>query len=164
MKLIFLDIDGVLNYRGCTARSATGCLGIDDSKVMLLREIIEKTQAKVILTSTWKTDWFRSAFIDDLPRDGQYLERKLAKHKVFIFDKTVDTEWSKRGKGILDFISQFPGDVEQFVILDDESFDFKIEGIDDKFVKTSFEKGLEKEHVEQAIKILNTELFNDNCI
>lgn len=32
MKIIFLDIDGVLNYRGCKAHSASGCLGIADEK------------------------------------------------------------------------------------------------------------------------------------
>ena len=45
MKLIFLDVDGVLNYSGCKARSATGCLGIDDEKVKLLRQIIDQTGA-----------------------------------------------------------------------------------------------------------------------
>lgn len=155
MKLIFLDVDGVLNYGGCKARSATGCLGIEDEKVKLLRQIIDQTGALVILTSTWKTEWFPSAFIEDLPKDGQYLERQLAKHKVYIRAKTEDPEWARRGRGILDFINHWPYDVESFVILDDESFDFKFEGIDDKFVHTSFAEGLLPEHVEKAVSILN---------
>ena len=44
MKIIFLDVDGVLNYRGCKARSATGCLGVDDGKVKLLRQIIDQKE------------------------------------------------------------------------------------------------------------------------
>ena len=155
MKLIFLDIDGVLNYRGCKARSATGCLGIEEEKVKLLRQIIDQTDAIVVLTSTWKTAWFPSAFIEDLPKDGQYLEKQLAKHKVFVRAKTEDPEWSRRGRGILDFINHWPYDVESFVILDDESFDFEFVGIEDKFVKTSFEVGLLPEHVEMAVSILN---------
>ena len=155
MKLIFLDVDGVLNYGGCKARSATGCLGIEDEKVKLLRQIIDQTGAIVILTSTWKTEWFPSAFIEDLPKDGQYLERQLAKHKVYIRAKTEDPEWARRGRGILDFINHWPHNVESFVILDDESFDFEFEGIADKFVHTSFADGLLPEHVEKAVSILN---------
>ena len=48
--------------------------------------------------------------------------------------------------------------VEAFVILDDESFDFNDLGLSEHFVKTSFYKedgGLQEEHVKSAIKILN---------
>ena len=154
MKLLFLDIDGVLNYLGCKARSPSGCLGIEEEKVKLLREIIDETGALVILTSTWKTDWFPSAFIEDLPKDGQYLERQLAKHKVFIRAKTEDLSWAQRGQGILDFIETSKYNVEQFVILDDESFDFIELGLENRFVKTSFTDGLLPEHVEKAVNIL----------
>ena len=155
MKLIFLDVDGVLNYGGCKARSATGCLGIEDEKVKLLRQIIDQTGAIVILTSTWKTEWFPSAFIEDLPKDGQYLEKQLAKHKVFIRAKTEDPSWTQRGQGILDFIETSKYNVEQFVILDDESFDFIELGLENCFVKTNFIDGLLPEHVEKAVNILN---------
>ena len=155
MKIIFLDIDGVLNYRGCKARAATGCLGVDDEKVKLLRQIIDQTGAIVVLTSTWKTDWFPSAFIGDLPKDGQYLEKQLAKHKVFIRAKTEDPSWAQRGQGILDFIETSKYNVEQFVIIDDESFDFTELGLENRFVKTNFLDGLLPEHVEKAVNILN---------
>ena len=108
-----------------------------------------------MLTSTWKTDWFPSAFIEDLPKDGQYLEKQLAKHKVFIRAKTEDPSWAQRGQGILDFIETSKYNVEQFVILDDESFDFIELGLENRFVKTSFIDGLLPEHVEKAVCILN---------
>ena len=155
MKLIFLDIDGVLNYSRCKARSASGCLGVEEEKVKLLRQIIDQTGAIVVLTSTWKTDWFPSAFIEDLPKDGQYLEKQLAKHKVFIRAKTEDPSWEQRGQGILDFIETSKYNVEQFVILDDESFDFIELGLDNRFVKTNFVDGLLPEHVEKVVCILN---------
>ena len=138
MKIIFLDIDGVLNYVGCKARSTTGCLGIDDEKVKLLKQIIDQTGAIVVLTSTWKTDWFRTQYIEDLPKDGQYLIRQLGKYRIFILDKTEDSSWAQRGQGILDFIETSKYNVEQFVILDDESFDFIELGLENRFVKTSF--------------------------
>ena len=161
MKLIFLDVDGVLNYRGSTSRSPSGCLGIDSDKVKLLRQIIDQTGAIVILTSTWKTDWFPSAFIEDLPRDGQYLERSLAKHRVFIRAKTDDTSWEERGAGILSYIKNCGEKVDSFVILDDESFDFNTVGISNRHVKTSFENGLLETDIEKAVKILNTEFITE---
>lgn len=155
MKIIFLDIDGVLNYRGCKARSATGCLGIEEEKVKLLQDLVGRTDACVILTSTWKTDWFRTQYIEDLPKDGQYLMRQLGEYRIFILDKTEDPSWAQRGQGILDFIENSKYNVEQFVILDDESFDFTELGLDNRFVKTSFTDGLLPEHVEKAVCILN---------
>ena len=155
MKLIFLDVDGVLNYGGCKSRAPSGCLGVEEEKIQLLRKIIDKTGAIVILTSTWKTEWFPTAFISELPKDGRYLEEQLAKYNVFIRAKTEDPSWSRRGKGILDFLNSWPDEVESYVIIDDDSFDFEKEGISDKHVHTSFADGILPEHVEQAIEILN---------
>ena len=156
MKLIFLDVDGVLNYGGCKSRAPSGCLGIEEEKVKLIRRIIDETGAIVILTSTWKTEWFPTAFISELPKDGRYLEEQLAKHNVFIRAKTEDPSCSQRGLGILDFINNWSEPVEAFVIIDDELFDFEQEGISDKHVHTSFVDGILPEHVAQAVDILNT--------
>lgn len=155
MKIIFLDIDGVLNYAKCSAKSATGCLGIDDAKCKLLSEIVVQTSAKVVLTSTWKTDWMLCENIEDLPRDGYYLETKLRQHNIHIIDKTEDPAWSQRGVGIRSFLESTSLDVEQFVIIDDESFDFHQQGLASNFVKTSFTTGILPEHVEKAVNILN---------
>lgn len=87
--------------------------------------------------------------------DGQYLEKQLAKHNVFIRAKTDDPSWAQRGQGILDFTETSTYNVEQFVILDDESFDFIELGLENRFVKTSFTDGLLPEHVERAVSILN---------
>lgn len=155
MKLIFLDIDGVFNYWRCESRAPSGCLGIDEEKVKLLRQIIDQTGAIVVLTSTWKIDWYRTECIEDLPKNGQYLVNQLSKYKIPIYDKTKGTNWAKRGQGILDFIEELNYSVEQFVIIDDESFDFLELGLEHRFVKTSFEDGLLPEHVDKAVNILN---------
>ena len=162
MKLIFLDVDGVLNYGGCKSRAPSGCLGIEEEKVKLLRKIIDKTGAIVILTSTWKTEWFPTAFISELTKDGQYLEKELAKHNVFIRAKTEDPSWSQRGIGIIDFLNNWSEPVESFVIIDDESFDFNKVGIKNRHVKTSFADGLLPDHVKQAVNILNQSNNKDN--
>lgn len=156
MKVIFTDIDGVYNYAQCNAKSPSGCLGIEDDNLELLKQIVDRTGAKIILTSTWKTEWEKTDYIEDLSKDGQYLVKKFRAHGLNILDKTTDPTWAQRGKGIIDFIYNFPAEIEAFVILDDESFDFSETGLLDKQVKTKFfDTGLTKEDVEKAVNILN---------
>ena len=162
MKLIFLDVDGVLNSIETRDKAPSGVIGIEDSKVALLKQLVDKTGAKVVLTSTWKTDYYPDAPVEDMPSDGRYLVKKLQAHGVHLFSRTEDVTWSKRGRGILDFIKKFSDVVESFVILDDERFDFESEGIADKHVKTFYTKrtpetllGLQENHVEKAVSILN---------
>ena len=57
MKVIFLDIDGVLNsnfWNDTHQREISDWTLIDEEKVMLLGQLIRNTSAKVILHSGWK--------------------------------------------------------------------------------------------------------------
>lgn len=51
MKIIFLDVDGVLNCQNSKS-NCYGIMGIDDDKVSRLRKIVECTDAKIVLIST----------------------------------------------------------------------------------------------------------------
>lgn len=51
MKLIFLDIDGVLNNCETAARAPSGNTGIEDKLVQRLAHIVGETDAKIILNS-----------------------------------------------------------------------------------------------------------------
>ena len=163
MKIIFLDIDGVLNCIETRVKAPSGCIGIDDDKCERLGKIVKETGARVVLTSTWKKDWFRHAFISDLPEDGQYLEKRLFEHGVLIYDKTTDLSWSQRAEGILDFIKNCEQEVESFIILDDEyTLNYAQCGLDKYHIKTFYSKqnsntllGLQDYHVEKAVYILN---------
>lgn len=155
MKICFLDIDGVLNYCKCTSKAPSGVWGIEDDKLTLLKQIIEATHAKIVLTSTWKTEWFRTEYTEDLSMDGQYLVNKFAQFGLSILDKTYEDTWAKRGEGILSYIKTSKVPIESFVILDDESFDFKTLDLTDKFVKTNISEGLTPSKAQLAIQILN---------
>lgn len=48
-KLLFLDVDGVLN----SMDNGDGDT-IEDSKVLLLKTIIDKTGAKIVISSSWR--------------------------------------------------------------------------------------------------------------
>ena len=164
MKVIFLDIDGVLNYRTCKARcpNCSTLIGIEDSRVERLARIVKATNAQIILTSTWKLNW-----IDEEDEQGIYLDRKLAKYGLHILDTTEDDGWN-RWSGIKDYLDKHSKYIESYVILDDEIFqDYVIAyglmsklkpEVEEHLVKTDFyssDGGLQEEDVQKAIDILN---------
>lgn len=118
MKLtIFLDIDGVLNTRTTVEHSPDGYTGIDDARVdILARAIAEYGGGDIVLSSDWK-DMKKT---DD---DYIYLLGKLEKYGLCIKDKTIDS-YHNRGEGIQNYLEKHH-EVEEFVILDDNVFDFR---------------------------------------
>lgn len=151
MKVIFLDIDGVLNCPD-TADRCGNYVGIDDGKVKLLKNIVEQTGAKIVLVSTWKEDWEKgknTGFMAD------YLDDKMLSHGLSVYDKTANKAegcFLSRGEGILDYIVSRK--VQNYVILDDCQFDYDGCSLTDNFVKTNFEVGLTEVLAEMAIDIL----------
>ena len=53
MKIIFLDVDGVLNC-ATTKERVRDLLFVEDRKVQLLKELVDETGATIILSSTWR--------------------------------------------------------------------------------------------------------------
>lgn len=155
MKIIFLDIDGVLNCRFSKSRIGF-YIGIDNDKVKRLREIVDATGAKIVLCSSWKDGWhFRNKEVQD--EHANYLDRKLRREGLYIFDKTTDKHHN-RGEGIRNWIAK-RNDVSAWIVLDDEVFtDYEECGVIPHLIKTSFymeNGGLQTEHVEQAIYLLS---------
>lgn len=161
MKVIFLDIDGVLNNVGSKSRCC-GYIGIDNNKVKLLRHIIESTGAQIILSSSWREKWYP---VDKSACDkmAKYMDKKLAKEGLYILDKT-DNFHGMRGREIHDFLDKHP-EIDKWIVLDDVVFnDFEEFGILEHLVNTEYYSsvgGLTEKHVELAIKIL-TDDFDPN--
>lgn len=159
MKAIFLDVDGVLNCQSSQSR-CRNALGIDDDKVERVKQIVEKTGARIVLSSSWKDGW-EPICKDDQTEDSNYLDRKLRRQGLVAIDKTYEPSYERRGEGIIKWI--IAHDVDSFIILDDEWFDYKKLGLASKVIKTEFYSpvgGLTDTDVELAIKLLNSEQAN----
>ena len=159
MKLLFLDVDGVLNNATTKAGAPSGCAGIEDKLVKNLAKIIEQTQAKIILTSDWKIEWEEFDFC--CSEDAKYLNRKLKKHGLKILSKTYDEHvydcfFEDRGKGIHKFMDKVK-ELEAYVVIDDHCFFDFDEDIKKHLVLTDYNVGLTEKDVEKAVKILNME-------
>lgn len=155
MKVIFLDIDGVLNEEKSRSRCC-GYLGIDDKKVENLAKIVEETNAKIVLISTWKDDW-RKTYKAHQGMMANYLDRKLKKQGLVALDKTKSIDKHgfhfSRGEGILQYLAD--NKVEKYVILDDNQFNYDSCGLSDYYIKTdAYNGGLTEELAVKAIKLL----------
>lgn len=157
-KVIFLDVDGVLNCRS-TKDKCGGYIGIEDEKVSLLKKIVDATGAIIILVSSWKEWWTNNPRYKPKQNEmATYLDEKLAKQGLVIKDKIRDGNSFGKGKGILRFIEiqkEIGIDIRKYVILDDEIFDYLEAKISRHLIRTSFEQnGLENKHVRKAIEKL----------
>lgn len=155
MKVIFLDIDGVLNSRSYDRkRNWNEQTDIDESRLPLLKSIVKATGAKIVLSSTWRQHWNRNP--ERCDADGEYINRTFAKFGLEIFDKTPGLGlYFDRPDEIRAWLNCIEEDVESFVILDDYRYNWG--NLSENFVKTNpnFGLGLEEEHVQKALEILN---------
>lgn len=152
MKIIFLDIDGVLNNHETRTTTSDGWCFVDDELVARLKKIVDATDAKIVLSSTWLEGWHRE---DETLNDISFTELR-SKFKEFglsIMSRTCDSwEHSNRGDEIQEFLDKRE-DIESFIILDDWNdvgmLVNRLVFIDSKF-------GLTDENVQEAINMLNT--------
>lgn len=160
-KYIFLDIDGVLSSRDWFEQNkhTKGYTEINPDKVKLLKEIVDRTDAKIILSSTWRS----LAAHDGKPEHEMYtyLTNSLKGFGLSISDQTPYIQ-QNRPQEIKTWLENNTNEGDCYVSLDDDySYDaYKECGIQACLVKTSFYEsngGLREEHVEKAIKILNGE-------
>lgn len=136
MKVIFLDIDGVVNCMHTATRSR-GVIGIDPYMAFLVGKIFDATDAKLVLSSSWK-HW---------PDGVEEVSKKVWK----VYDTTPNLQGEIRGQEIKAWLDAHP-DVEKYAILDDES-DMLPE---QKHFKTSWAKGITEEIAKEVTDYLNS--------
>ena len=140
MKVIFLDVDGVLNHGRQIEK-------VEDDKIQLLKQIIDETNAEIVLSSDWRY-WLNT---DD--EDMILLERKLSSVGIDIMSSTPMTKHGCRGAEIYQWINEWQGEkIDKFVILDDR---YDMKPYMNRLVQTSFNLGLQEKHVKKAIQLLN---------
>ena len=154
MKIIFLDIDGVLNSEMYETSRGENRVDnrIDLSRVKLLADIVNATDAKIVLSSTWRVAWNQSAELCGV--DGEYINHCLNKYGLCIMDKTpFRSFFEDRRTEIITWLLRHQTEIESFVILDDIDCGWKELG--GRVVITNpYGYGLEERHVKKAIELL----------
>lgn len=173
MKVIFLDIDGVLNTsltfkKREEEHKKTGIwnVEIDEFRVWYLKQIIDSTDAKVVLSSAWKKDFENiDGKIIPIHEKGKQLLNIFKKYDIELYDILKKGYMLPREDLINIWLNEHQG-VESFVIFDDETTHLQ-SFIGKGLIKTSILKdgvmlknmddciGLCEEHIDMAIKRLN---------
>ena len=162
MKVIFLDIDGVLNsnfWNDTHQREISDGTLVDEEKVKILATLVNRTGAKIILHSGWRF-WF-DAKLKPLRVEAERLVERLAKEGLSLDGLTPDltTEEIRRTKKfslvkadeILAWL-KLHDDVDGWIVLDDlELHNCQVELHQ---VKTDQRIGLTVDDVKLAEKIL----------
>lgn len=119
MNIIFLDVDGCLNSLRTKDRvviDGIKYIGVENRFVRRLGWVVEKTGAKIVLTSDWGMEGPHSEHMI-------YLKQKLSAYGVKIYD-TIDWHHFRRnmrGYAIFDWLENHP-DVDKYIVIDDTYF------------------------------------------
>lgn len=165
MKVIFLDVDGVLNnhslfkktkdersayanslpeFDDITQEQWTMFYGymIDPYAISLLKDILQATDAKIVVSSTWRNN------------DKTYnaLKENLKNHGIdCIVGKTPRFPGELRGTEIQQYLNENQG-IENYVIIDDDSD--MLDEQKSNFVQTNTQIGLTADDAKKVIEIL----------
>lgn len=154
MKIIFLDIDGVLNNtkyvldlienKKITQGNCNIFHIFDPICVDNLANVVKKTGAQIVLSSTWRGSYKKGDM------DKVTIDYWLNTFRIPLPIDITPYLGSKRGYEIQSWLDNHP-DVENFVILDDDT---DMVHLMNKLAHCKNEEGLTKAVANEAISIL----------
>jgi len=147
MKILFLDVDGVLNIMSSSYYTYAHGIKLEDHLIRRLEFIFERvSNLYIVISSSWRTDELMCE-----------LEKHNFKYLTKIIDRT-SREKQYRGEQIYDYIVNNDL-IENMCILEDEPDDIcgtRCNKIDKEFVvRVNMEVGLSHTDTIKAIHILN---------
>ncbi len=149
MKIIFLDIDGVMNselyYKSVNTKKKNWSR-FDPKAVEMITRLVEEFNARIVISSLW-----RFAMKKELAQELKVSGLIKFLHKDW---QTPILQPGHRGKEIKMWLDQHP-DILEYLILDDDS-DILEEHLA-RFVKTEIHDGIQEEHYYMAREILEVE-------
>lgn len=157
MKLVFLDFDGVLNshqwFNHLHNKTKDDKLVLVETDDMLdpdaverVNKLVEKTGAKVVISSSWR-------ILHSLESLNTILKKFGARFEAIDVTLRLHEERGIEIQTYLDSVESKGFAVEAFVILDDDSDMAHLRNTK-HFVKTTFKDGFTDWHLEEAIKVL----------
>lgn len=154
IKVIFLDIDGVLT-------SVSSNWNLDKTCCENLKKIIEETDAKIVISSSWRLHTLNETLENlkqeskRIPFEFPCIDRIIGQtERIFSKTYTGKTVSSIRGLEINHWMVENPSTVSNYLILDDDCD--MIYWQKDNFIKTDYQVGLTEDDVKKSIEILNS--------
>jgi len=165
MKIIFLDIDGVLNSKGSMRRAGKRIFNDNPDPIHIgwLNYIVEKTGAVLVISSVWRKNcsssyiWrllsllgFKGEVRGSTPHTGDIRGNEI-RCWIDRYNNGKDWNLTDRDKKI--------EPIESFVILDDDA---DMGSLVSRLVQCKNESGLTRKEAEKAVKILNNDIIASN--
>lgn len=144
-NIIFLDIDGVLNNYSLIREF--GLDYIDNGMVKLLKYIVENTNSRIVLSSTWRLKQYDLALV----------ESNLRLENLKYIDITPFLLNDERCDEIESWLYRNLDNYDNFVILDDDP-DASGEKFINHFFQTDPDVGLTYDIAKKAVDFLNLDL------
>ena len=149
MKIIFLDFDGVI--------TVPPKWNISTDKLKHIKHIVDKTDAKIVISSSWR--WGVPPSLEEtidkmIGRPKRCPHNKMMNWFIDNLYGVTPIYSSLRGKEIKAYLDAHP-EVENYVILDDDD-----DMLDEQlyhFVQTNYEDGITEVETSRAVKVLNKE-------
>lgn len=148
--VLFLDIDGVLNSADCWSRLRGSRHKIDREKVALLNEVVAVTGCRIVVSSTWRIGigQGKGGCRDILRSYG--LKARFKRDWRTPEMRDDDMAVPVRGNEIADWLQR--NGSPAYAIVDDDSD--MLPSQKDRFVQTTFQSGLQREHADRLIALL----------
>ena len=160
-KIIFLDIDGVLNPKWWISKKPSDKYGVffETNAVANLGKIIEETGAEIVVSSSWKN--IGLVELQNMWRD-RGLPGKLVditpdymSDEILLKEDSANVDYLyERGSEIQGWLLLHGDDVGRYVIIDDMD-DILPEQLS-HFVQTDPEVGITNDDVKKIVHLLNT--------
>lgn len=145
MRILFLDIDGVLNdpeFLLASLNDGTWEENVDRRRVARVNRIVDETGARIVVCSDWR-------HLLPLRRLQEVLADRGLKSRIF--GRTPAIRDADRGLECAAWIGCFKQQVTSFAVVDDR-WDFR--PIRHRHVRTSAQLGLTQSDAERAIRLL----------
>ena len=135
-RVVFLDIDGVLNSRATRPSDRAGLRNwLDPVNVAVLNELIDRSEFEIVVTSSWRRDRTVEELASDFAAVG--IRRTPAGATP-----DVGRSGAARGGEIRAWLDAQAAAPDRVVVLDDE---FVISGFEKEHVRISSLNGLQRE-------------------
>ena len=163
-KIMFLDIDGVLNTKWWYTQMDRNCprdqygYAFDPKAVANLKRIVEETGADIVISSSWKSFGFSE--LEEMWTDRGLPGKLIGVTPNSVSDKLLlDADIDSielfhiRGEEIKEWLTKHGKNVSNYAIIDD--MDNMLPEQQSHFVHTNPEVGITEEDAEKAIAIIN---------
>ena len=148
LNFLYLDMDGVMNSgQSCEFLHKTDEVAVNlpyRYHVDCLNYILRKTDALLVISSTWRRGFTLNSFETFLEACG------VRKCNVVGFTPSIDDYFGQRGKEIATWHHTYAQDGDKMVILDDDG---DMACLCSRLVQTNSEHGLTMEKAEKVIEL-----------